>query len=73
MAKRTQGNLHDTRLVDGLVLDAALTSTTSSQAGGRHRFGTDVPARHEERFEKPKLRWNEQNNGWRSSKPTRHC
>ncbi|MEL0267412.1 MAG: TCP-1/cpn60 chaperonin family protein, partial [Candidatus Poseidoniales archaeon] len=25
MAKRTQGNLHDTRLVDGLVLDAALT------------------------------------------------
>ena len=25
MAKRTQGNLYDTRLVDGLVLDAALT------------------------------------------------
>ena len=25
MAKRTQGNLHDTRLVDGLVLDATLT------------------------------------------------
>ena len=25
MAKRTQGNLHDTRLVDGLVLDAALS------------------------------------------------
>ena len=25
MAKRTRGNLHDTRLVDGLVLDAALS------------------------------------------------